>query len=511
MALHKRHTHGRVFRGEEARELLAIRKRENHADQPVMNIPEGQDLKPRQDNGVKVVYVTLPQTFSGPAYYLTLSSAPAPQPQATHTASFVKAAPLQGRPSSATAVASPVSSAVVSPKMPSTSSADLSDETSSASLSSIPTTMATSSRVSGTPLRSTATSTSSAAAEATDSSGMTAGGKAGLAFGIIFIIGAMAGCVYFFLWRKKKQTAKQNGEMIDEKRTSFPRAGSQPHGGMTAAAATGAFAAPVMRQMEEQPRQMDHGERAATKHDSIQTEKVPASVRSERTSSTAPRLSLRPITQLMFAGDRTSSGNKLESQPRENPFKDGAEKARSTSPPSNPFDGASPTAAGNASPQFAAGAVPMTAGGVPPSPRGPNNVHRVQLDFKPSMDDELELRSGQLVRMLHEYDDGWALCIRMDRSQQGVAPRTCLSKLPVKPRPQGPPGQQGSRPGTAQSNRSPPNAPGMMVPRPLTPNSNERPISPPMRSEMRPSPSENVAPPASVSVPARKPVPGQAM
>jgi hypothetical protein len=23
------------------------------------------------------------------------------------------------------------------------------------------------------------------------------------------------------------------------------------------------------------------------------------------------------------------------------------------------------------------------------------------------MDDELELRSGQLVRMLHEYDDGW--------------------------------------------------------------------------------------------------------
>lgn len=27
----------------------------------------------------------------------------------------------------------------------------------------------------------------------------------------------------------------------------------------------------------------------------------------------------------------------------------------------------------------------------------------------------------------------------MDRSQQGVAPRTCLSKLPLKPRPMGPP------------------------------------------------------------------------
>ena len=37
----------------------------------------------------------------------------------------------------------------------------------------------------------------------------------------------------------------------------------------------------------------------------------------------------------------------------------------------------------------------------------PSNVHRIQLDFKPSMDDELSLRAGQLVRLLHEYDDGW--------------------------------------------------------------------------------------------------------
>lgn len=36
-----------------------------------------------------------------------------------------------------------------------------------------------------------------------------------------------------------------------------------------------------------------------------------------------------------------------------------------------------------------------------------SNVHRIQLDFRPSMDDELGLRAGQLVRLLHEYDDGW--------------------------------------------------------------------------------------------------------
>ena len=40
------------------------------------------------------------------------------------------------------------------------------------------------------------------------------------------------------------------------------------------------------------------------------------------------------------------------------------------------------------------------------------NVHRIQLDFKPSMEDELELRAGQLVRLLHEYDDGWVSHLR---------------------------------------------------------------------------------------------------
>ncbi|KAG5929273.1 hypothetical protein E4U53_002477 [Claviceps sorghi] len=72
-----------------------------------------------------------------------------------------------------------------------------------------------------------------------------------------------------------------------------------------------------------------------------------------------------------------------------------------------------------------------------------SNIHRVQLDFKPSLEDEMEMKAGELVRLLHEYDDGWALCIRLDRSQQGVVPRTCLSTRPVKPRsPEG-----GARPG----------------------------------------------------------------
>ncbi|KAI5293388.1 hypothetical protein KEM52_005588 [Ascosphaera acerosa] len=62
------------------------------------------------------------------------------------------------------------------------------------------------------------------------------------------------------------------------------------------------------------------------------------------------------------------------------------------------------------------------------------NVYRVLIDFEPQMDDELPLRRGRLVRLLHSYDDGWALCCLLDNSAQGVAPRTCLAPIPFKPR-----------------------------------------------------------------------------
>ncbi|KAF4999143.1 hypothetical protein FGRMN_2671 [Fusarium graminum] len=118
-----------------------------------------------------------------------------------------------------------------------------------------------------------------------------------------------------------------------------------------------------------------------------------------------------------------------------------------------------------------AGAAAIAAAG------GPANsaVHRVQLDFRPTMDDELELRAGDLVRLLHEYDDGWALCIRLDRSRQGVVPRTCLSTRPVKPRP----AQNGPRPGPG---------PGPRGPGPMTPNGSrpQSPMGPPRGPPGRP-------------------------
>ncbi|KAJ4289431.1 hypothetical protein N0V88_006911 [Collariella sp. IMI 366227] len=64
-----------------------------------------------------------------------------------------------------------------------------------------------------------------------------------------------------------------------------------------------------------------------------------------------------------------------------------------------------------------------------------STVHRVQLDFRPTLRDEMELRAGGLVRLLHEYDDGWALCIRLDRSQQGVVPEHVSRPAPSSPGP----------------------------------------------------------------------------
>ncbi|KAF2195077.1 hypothetical protein K469DRAFT_648648 [Zopfia rhizophila CBS 207.26] len=251
---------------------------------------------------------------------------------------------------------------------------------------------------------------------------------------------------------------------------------------------------------------------------------VASSIRTARTMSTAPRLSLRPVTQFSptLNENRKSGGNMLVAVPvvgKEVPSPPSIRSENGTVPPSPAWTEdipASPGPAPTGPPPIAVAG--GNANGPAPAPAGPNNVHRVQLDFKPSMNDELELHAGQLVRMLHEYDDGWALCVRMDRSQQGVVPRTCLSKHPMKPR-TGPPRQ--SPPGAAVPRmRGPPvgphMGPGAPQPRPLSPASGRSSPHPPSLSpangRMSPGPrSIPMNPNANLPMPARKPLPGQAM
>lgn len=56
-----------------------------------------------------------------------------------------------------------------------------------------------------------------------------------------------------------------------------------------------------------------------------------------------------------------------------------------------------------------------------------STVHRVQLDFKPTLEDELELRAGQLVRLLHEYDDGWVCPPRFPVPFPSLLPNPTMS------------------------------------------------------------------------------------
>ncbi|KAJ7073896.1 hypothetical protein C8F01DRAFT_1075576 [Mycena amicta] len=56
--------------------------------------------------------------------------------------------------------------------------------------------------------------------------------------------------------------------------------------------------------------------------------------------------------------------------------------------------------------------------------------------FTPTMDDELPIQLGETVRLLEEFQDGWALVQRLGRvdAPKGVVPLTCLSeRSPVIP------------------------------------------------------------------------------
>ncbi|KAF2228055.1 hypothetical protein BDZ85DRAFT_277920 [Elsinoe ampelina] len=447
----------------------------------------------KQDEGVatvfSVVYVTASASFTGPtAGFITQTAGNAPSNTNKATSDAAKPTTSQSqnnRDGSNNNNSNAEQSSRTSARVSSVASTDASTPSRTA--------------VVGTPVQATRSATSAASASAAPSEqisqegGMSGGAKAGVAFGVIAALALVAGIIFLVIRKKKQQKEEQQeSHNLDNEKAGF------------------GFAA-----MNHTPRNDNN------------------------TSSRAPRLSLRPVTQFLpgigepKVQEMTSATGGLNSflppppqqqhknswdQPREtaandaaNPFGSGAVRVNSpaaeraaenapipvpapvpAAPAANPFADRpstsrsispiedSPLATAPNSPPKAeigtAAAVAVGAAGVSGSPpKGPNNVHRVQLDFKPSMEDEIELRAGDVVRILHEYDDGWALCSRMDRSKQGVAPRTCLSKLPLKPRPAGPP--PGMRPlnGRPESpgmrNFSGPPAPGHgnMYPAPLSP------------------------------------------
>ncbi|KAJ7264887.1 hypothetical protein B0H12DRAFT_1011510 [Mycena haematopus] len=49
--------------------------------------------------------------------------------------------------------------------------------------------------------------------------------------------------------------------------------------------------------------------------------------------------------------------------------------------------------------------------------------------FTPTLEDELPIQPGDTVRLIEEYQDGWALVQRIGRidAPKGVVPRTCIT------------------------------------------------------------------------------------
>ncbi|PVH81144.1 hypothetical protein DL98DRAFT_178976 [Cadophora sp. DSE1049] len=471
---------------------------------------------------VSVVYVTASKTFEGEiGGYTTIGVAidtsktpeatPEPTTSASPKAKTVSSAKSDVETSSSvkatsrqtTLQTSALPTAITSPKTSVGTSLALLAATGGVSTSSIAS-------------AASSTATSSSSKSETTSEGMSTSGKIGLAVGILLLLGAVLSII-LFCFKKRKAAVKATEARDNEKYDQVNRAASV------------------------------------------------------RTTATAPRLSLRPITQFLpnLGEKRSSRGNPLaahlapvaepqekqsawerpmtgQSNNRENPFGNHAETIPAQNPFGNhanidPVNASGPAIVEMPAEPVAATAVAVAPVGLkrgaskrengpapmdftksgpfmgPPSPAGtefsmsseapgtpvqtssgaaiaaaggPVNsaVHRVQLDFNPSMEDELELKQGQLIRVLHEYDDGWALCIRLDRSRQGVVPRTCLSTRPVKPRPMqnGPRGPPPGMRGPPQQQR--PMSPGMngqrMAPnalqiRPSTPNGQHpRPASP---------------------------------
>lgn len=122
-AFHAARTHGRVFHGVEARNMLALHRRDSHGSQLHNHIPAEVDNKmnfihnnpnarlqgKQNDVAVEtvesVVYVTMPQSFEGDAGMSTADSAATSTMDAA--ASYAQAKGMAGQPQ-------PVTSAVVS-------------------------------------------------------------------------------------------------------------------------------------------------------------------------------------------------------------------------------------------------------------------------------------------------------------------------------------------------------------------------------------------------------------
>ncbi|MCJ1388852.1 hypothetical protein MMC18_001702 [Xylographa bjoerkii] len=399
---------------------------------------------------VSVVYVTATPTFKGPVggYTTIVPVAPVQTPTVQPPSSVPTTAAEES-------TALEISSALVQSLIPPSSdvlrttsaSPTHSIDTSSPLLNSVQATT-TPSATQGSPQPSSHSESSSnippvSAASATStpvvtsqgSTGLSSGAKAGAAVGVILGLALLLLVAGLCLLHRKKQKNKAYGRAENEK---------DPFGDRAAAPAPARVSTPPqlnLRQSMQLRTQSEVAMSGALRNvHNLDVEKAQtaaenpfghrAEVRANQDIPAPLRIGTATPDNIPEAAEAGAVGGAAPSIVAQ---RHNATKAREIKPivaPGlrQPMEAAMPSPAGTEYSMSSLSAGPAVTSATP------TNVHRIQLDFKPSMEDELELKAGQLVRLLHEYDDGWALCIRLDRSQQGVAPRTCLSARPVKPR-----------------------------------------------------------------------------
>jgi len=371
---------------------------------------------------IHTVYKTASKTFAGPiGGYTTLGPVVEATPSATPTPSTT--------PSSTSVPSTSTShSTTLQTSKSSTLPSSIVPDTSTSVDSTLPLVAATgpsssaSSTLSAAGSSNTATTenaTSSAVSKASDNGGMSTGGKIGLAIGIILLIGTVLALAAFCFMKRKRDSKRESmNEKTDDfaavERTAstrttanaprlslrpvtqfLPAYGERPqsHGNALAMTAT-----PTEKQSAWE-RPMGGQDRNRNNPFGNHAENI------DSTNANGPVVvnEVGPGGEIVSGLAAAPTGLTRGASKRGVKPIDFTKQSPFMSPPSPTGTEFSESSEAPGTPTLTQGSAAIAAAG------GPANsaVHRVQLDFNPSMDDELEVKAGQLIRMLHEYDDGW--------------------------------------------------------------------------------------------------------
>ena len=393
-----------------------------HDAADAFGLPEVFKQDPKQDPQstiVSIVYVTKSatgdiigwKTLTSPIGTSTPTSTPTPTPEPKTSPTPVTHTSAQKHTSAPKATSTSLSKSISRPSttfdnyglVVATTSQDLPSSTLSTTSSAI----------------NSATNT----AVAKSSVGMSAGGQAGLAIGTVCLVGAIASILFFCF--KKRRAAKRD-RPDDEKQDVWGGADRQASTHTTANAPRLSLR-PVTQFLPNLGERRQSRGNALSMADPAPTTRRPMSWEAPMSQQEGNRYNpfgshaeqidtanangppivevINPQGEIVAAGAAgTAAGLTRGASRREN----GQQKDFTTKnpmlPPISPVGTEfSISSEANGPPAQTPGAAVIAAAGGPAN----STVHRVQLDFKPSMDDELELRAGQLIRLLHEYDDGW--------------------------------------------------------------------------------------------------------